>query len=421
MQRFVETLPKDIKPQSKHDKILAHLAENGLRQLGPPRIGVFAERIRPEPLHLEINSWTHVLDVIYREAIRRGRFEAFLEIMRAPVKMDKDDGKLGCGMRFIAKSIQEHYDNVNDRLKKLEVRLIGAQAIALAKYSYRLIDVLQIPGEKDNQRIKRLALAKICETLRDIGSEMNRVTVEPTSYVQHIKTLCVHYFNLFSLFFTESCQSTVWTAGYALPYHVKKIFEQYGCGYGITSMQGKESKHSAIKQELKMGTNRSSEENEKGKWHQIMRSSFVRNFYLPYHFPLMESYKSHYTSRTPKQRIENCCHCSREVHSEVLCKICIDALKLSESYRTGILSDDLIPILNPIKCQSCSMAFADQSSCNRHIKKLHGNVGPKINTNSLIPSTMTVNQLKDTLKGYNKPVTGNKKELQKRLEGVLTR
>ena len=59
------------------------------------------------------------------------------------------------------------------------------------------------------------------------------------------------FFNLFSLFFSESCQITIWTIGYVIPYHVKKLYDEYSLGYGILSMQGKESKHSELKQELK--------------------------------------------------------------------------------------------------------------------------------------------------------------------------
>ena len=51
-------------------------------------------------------------------------------------------------------------------------------------------------------------------------------------------------------------------------------------------MQGKECKHSELKQELKSGTNRSTACDQEGKWYQIMRNSYVRTFYLPYHFPI---------------------------------------------------------------------------------------------------------------------------------------
>lgn len=399
------------------------MAKNGLRQLGPPRIGVFAERIRPEPLHLEINNWTHVLNVIYKEAVRRGRFNEFLETLKAPVKQATENSRLGCGLKFIAKSILEQYEKPNERFKKLDVRLIGAQAISLARYSFRLIDELKSPNENPNEMLKRIALSKICEILRDIGSEMNRVKVESSSYSSQIQSLCKKYFNLFALFFTEVCQSTVWTVGYALPYHLDLLYKNYGVGYGIISMQGKESKHSAIKQELKLGTNRSTECNETGKWNQIMRSSFVRNFYLPYHFPLKACYSSHYSTRRPKHLIENFCHCSRELQSDRLCGVCIEALIMEESVTNGTLTDELLAILKPIECLSCKERFPDQTTMSHHIKNVHSSsklTGTKIPSENLIPATMSVSQLKEALVKYKKSTSGNKKELQRRLEGVLT-
>lgn len=33
------------------------MAENSLWQIGQPRIGLFADRQRPEPVHNEINTW----------------------------------------------------------------------------------------------------------------------------------------------------------------------------------------------------------------------------------------------------------------------------------------------------------------------------------------------------------------------------
>lgn len=47
------------------------MANNGLRQLGEPRIGEFANRQRPEPVHNEINAWQHILNMIYKEALQR--------------------------------------------------------------------------------------------------------------------------------------------------------------------------------------------------------------------------------------------------------------------------------------------------------------------------------------------------------------
>ena len=53
--------------------------------------------------------------------------------------------------------------------------------------------------------------------------------------------------------------------GYVIPYHVNKVYTEYKIGYGILSMQGKESKHSQLKQEIRVCTNRSKSDDDKGK------------------------------------------------------------------------------------------------------------------------------------------------------------
>ena len=61
---------------------------------------------------------------------------------------------------------------------------------------------------------------------------------------------------------------------YVIQYHTRKALEGFNIRLGIISMQGKESKHSALKQELKGNTNRSNEQETREKWlhAQIARS-----------------------------------------------------------------------------------------------------------------------------------------------------
>ena len=105
------------------------MAETGIRQLGEPRIGIFADRQKPDPLHLEINSWQHILNVLYLEAVRRGRYESFDTILRSSKSAN------GCGLCYVADQIKEHYNQESSRMKSLTIRLIGSQAIKLAQYS----------------------------------------------------------------------------------------------------------------------------------------------------------------------------------------------------------------------------------------------------------------------------------------------
>lgn len=85
VKAYVCSLPTNLKEETKHTKKLGYMAENGIRQLGPPRIGIFAERQRPEPLHCEINAWQQVLNIIYLESVQRDKFQDFIDVLGAPV------------------------------------------------------------------------------------------------------------------------------------------------------------------------------------------------------------------------------------------------------------------------------------------------------------------------------------------------
>ena len=73
--------------------------------------------------------------------------------------------ELGCGLGYLASVIKDHYSDEAQRHNKLPVQLIGDQAIALANFSYRLIDGLKISNELPAQKLKRLALGKILSFL----------------------------------------------------------------------------------------------------------------------------------------------------------------------------------------------------------------------------------------------------------------
>ena len=197
----------------------------------------------------------------------------------------------GCGLFFIAAKFKEHHSNVIQRFNVNSCRLIGDQAIEIARHSYRLIDAMRDSIDSELQQIRLSVLSQLCQALRKIGRLINVIDGSDV-WLSELKFQCKLYFNLFSLYYNVYCNSTVWTIGYVVPFHAERLWNDYKIGYGILSMQGKESKHSAIKTELKMCTNRSTSQDEKGKWHQLARGSFVRNYYLPYHFPI-DTYVPH--------------------------------------------------------------------------------------------------------------------------------
>jgi hypothetical protein len=202
----------------------------------------------------------------------------------------------GCGLSYLRSKLEEHYSDEGKRFNKLSIRLIGEQAIVLARHCYRLIDCLASDNETEGEKLKRLALSKIAEYLRNAGALFNKIHVQCLGEIDQLDEFCQHYFNMLVLFFPESINVTVWTVAYAIPYHARKLYDKYGIGFGILSLQAKESKHAGLKAELSL-TNRSRKCDNNGKWWQIMRANYVRSFYLPEHQPSPSSYTSHFQSR----------------------------------------------------------------------------------------------------------------------------
>ena len=191
------------------------------------------------------------------------------------------------------------------------------------------MDVLQTPVESELEKMYHSVTSKFFESLRHAGVLANRVLVDNT-YPKAISKICTLYFNLYAIFLPDDCNSTVWTLGYVVSYHAKKLYQSHNIGYGVLSMQGKEAKHSQIKQELKNCSNRQIN-GEKNKWYQLMQSRYVRTFYLPYHFPI-KAYTPHFESRNPPSS-ENICVCYRTINDDtLLCGTCtIIELYMSES------------------------------------------------------------------------------------------
>lgn len=109
IEEFSASLKKGLSDAQKNERKLKFMAENGIRQLGYPRIGIFADRQRPESMHLEINNWQHVLNIIYIESIRRNKFKEFVAVLKAPVQIPENE-MLRCGLKFIGRKIEDHYN-----------------------------------------------------------------------------------------------------------------------------------------------------------------------------------------------------------------------------------------------------------------------------------------------------------------------
>ena len=152
-----------------------------------------------------------------------------------------------------------------------------------------------------------------------------------------------------------------------MPYHAKLLADNYGVGLGILSMQGEESKHSAIKAELKSNTNRSMATDKTGKWYQLMRADFIRTFHLPYHMEIADRYQPHSTSRLSSVT-DSSCHCSRKISSnlQMKCTTCLEATEVQACADKGKLEVHMLTTIFPFACSKCMGQFADIIHLNSH-------------------------------------------------------
>ena len=116
-------------------------------------------------------------------------------------------------------------------------------------------------------------LAYLGLRLRDCASLCN--TFDTTlDQIDKLSNACREYFNLNALLMHTSVNPTVWTMGYIVPAHCRQVFEKYGQGLGVVTMEGQEAKHIFLK---KLSENMTYQ----NRWPEIFRHEFIMLIWLP--------------------------------------------------------------------------------------------------------------------------------------------
>lgn len=67
---FRNSLPSSHKDKQIHEKSLQFMASHCILQLAEPCIGIFAERVHPDPLHCKTDALQNILDTFYCEEVQ---------------------------------------------------------------------------------------------------------------------------------------------------------------------------------------------------------------------------------------------------------------------------------------------------------------------------------------------------------------
>lgn len=145
-----------------------------------------------------------------------------------------------------------------------------------------LLTAISRDDDSPSDNLRMVVLAFVGLQLRNATSRFSRILIDE-DVLHELQECCKKYFNACAILLGK-ITPTVWTIGYAIPYHAELLFRQLGIGLGINTMQGQEAKHVRISDYAKHST-------RKTRWKLVMRHDSISNVWLRKQHPCRSSYK----------------------------------------------------------------------------------------------------------------------------------
>ena len=125
-----------------------------------------------------------------------------------------------------------------------------------------------IRGNSNNPSLisQLLVIVFIAIKLRDCTAIFSRYHL-PEAMLKELPSLARDYFTAVALF-SNSVSVTTWSIGHLVPAHTRQVFDKYGTGLGINTMQGREAKHVQIASYAKQSL-------FKRRWLQVFKHDFI--------------------------------------------------------------------------------------------------------------------------------------------------
>ena len=251
MAKKVEKFKRKLKdPDGKQrGEVTKFISANKSRQEFPPPLGKYVDCIKPEPLHNVNNGWQHWFKMCLTVAMQytdANQLKASTSLSDLPNSCPliqfcncvKDSMK--CGRLF--KNFSRWFAEKRKKNIQFSYRFTGLESKRFSWYFGLLVNVLlNITSLAMSTKVKLHALAFSGLKLRDSASLFSRVEIN-REHLTKLKVCSQQYFNANTLLL-EGANPTIWTIGYAIPYHAEQLFEDSGYGLGLNSMQEREAKH----------------------------------------------------------------------------------------------------------------------------------------------------------------------------------
>lgn len=166
---------------------------------------------------------------------------------------------------------------------------------------------------------KLIFLSFVALKLRDCVAYFSMYNLSEETLLK-LPHLAHDYFTAMVLFSGHRSISTiVWSIGNLVPVHSKWLYDKYGTGLGINTMQGREAKHVQIASYARNSL-------YKQCWFHVFRHDYISKLWLPLHQPSLLVYHQAPNSLIPPRVLKDTlhyCYCGfmKEANQE-LCFYC---------------------------------------------------------------------------------------------------
>jgi hypothetical protein len=335
----------------ERSKVTAFIAKQKSRQEYNPPLGKFVDVIKAEPLHNTNNAWQHWFTFLLAIAMQytspqllksvtalselpsSSTIVRFMNCIKDAVKCDR-----------LYKSFCRWFREKRKTNVDFSYRFTGLESKRFCwNFSFAVKELLNIESISKTIQIKVHVLAYVAVELRDATSIFTRVHVN-RDHITQLSLKCRNYFNAYKLFLGSSISPTIWTVGYAIPYHCLQVFNQLKYGLGLNSMQGREAKHIKLAKYVENTCN----VRKSDRWWIVFRHEFISMIWLRELDPFSISYKNKKAESYTPTRINSTqyCYCGNLKNSPNAekCSICSNQLRdiISKSVDKGKADSSLI-------------------------------------------------------------------------------
>lgn len=319
------------------------IASKCSRQEFEPILGHVIDKAACEPLHLGNNCWQQWNKEIMMIALSRSNisagvvnvyllpfeccFRRYLRAVRNKVKSRK----------LYKKIVRWFHEN---RDSEFQCRFTGEETRKFCNNFMDVVDAITVASDTDDKNLPLYALAYAGLKLRNATSLMNRITDIDQQAITDLQKHCSEYFICSALF--KKITLSMWTVGFCVPFHSLSLFEKFGVGLGINTMQGREAKHQKLATYSKFSLPRD-------RWEKVFLHEHMCLIWLRKHNPHNVKYcKSKVTYIPSRCYLDTFCFCGFPKSPEKSgCSYCSSPLMvdIAASVAAKQISSNLLHIL----------------------------------------------------------------------------